>query len=240
MLLTKLISSKSLDPALFYGLQVDESIKWMKKMGVNSSTHPTVIDLGCGDGYFGHGLEMNGHSVTYLDYKRFISPDVGLAPIKFIQFDLAKDDFTTLGTYDLVVMSNTLEHLPDPQQTLANVTKLLTPGGILYLCWTNWLSPYGGHEFTPYHYLGSKMASWLYKVLPGKLLIDGRQPRHILNQTLFPTYIGQTLKWLKANPAIEIVDYVPRYYPNQRWIAHIPILREFISWNFAVLIRKTP
>jgi len=198
MLLKKLIASKSLDAALFYGLQVDESITWMKTKGVNSSTHPRAIDLGCGDGYFGHGLETNGHTVTYLDYNKFISPDVGLTPIKFIQFDLAKDDFTTLGTYDLVVLSNTLEHLPDPQQTLANVTKLLNSGGILYLCWTNWLSPYGGHEFTPYHYLGSKMASWLYKVLPEKLLVDGRQPRHILNQTLFPTYIGQTLKWLKA------------------------------------------
>jgi len=70
-------------------------------------------------------------------------------------------------------------------------------------------------------------------------LIDGKSAPHTLGKNLFPTYIGKTLKFLRTIDGIEIVDYVPRYYPEYRWIAHIPILREFLAWNFAVLIRRS-
>jgi len=238
MILRELISTKSSDTARFFGLQAEESIRWLSEKKLTASTHPKALDLGCGFGFFGYALSKAGYATTFSDEVNFIHDSIP-RPYEFIQFDICKDDFSQLGTYDLVVLSNVLEHLHDPEQILRNIPKLLNENGVFYLCWTNWLSPYGGHEYTPYHYLGSKMASWLFRVLPGKLLVDGKNAPHTLGKNLFPTYIGRTLKFLRTIEGIEIVDYVPRYYPEYRWIAHVPILREFLAWNFAVMIRRT-
>ena len=238
MILRELMSTKAADTARFFGLQADASIHWLSQKQVTASTHPNALDLGCGFGFFGYALSKAGYNTTYSDEVNFIHDSIP-RPYEFIQFDICKDDFSRLRPYDLVVLSNVLEHLPDPDKILRNIPQLLNPNGVFYLCWTNWLSPYGGHEYTPYHYLGSKMASWLFRVLPAKLLIDGKNAPHTLGKNLFPTYIGKTLKLLRSMDGIEVVDYVPRYYPEYRWIAHAPLLREFLTWNFAVMIRRT-
>jgi arabinofuranan 3-O-arabinosyltransferase len=238
MILRELINTKrARNTERFFGLQAEESIRWLATRGVTASSHPKALDLGCGFGFFGHALAKVGFTATYSDDADIVHELIP-RPYTFVQFDVCKDDYSKLGTYDLVVLSNVLEHLPDPERMLRSIPALLNPGGAFYICWTNWLSFYGGHEFTPYHYLGSRIATWLYRVLPEKLLIDGRNGPHELGKSLFPTYIGKTLRMLRSVEGIEIDDYVPRYYPEHRWIAHTPILREFLAWNFAVLVRK--
>jgi SAM-dependent methyltransferase len=240
MLLTRLIRTKRSDDASnFYGMQAEESLRWLKGQGITSATHRTALDLGCGNGFFGAQLVAEGYATTFSDEKEYIDASVP-RPINFIQFDICLDDLAKLGRHDLVILSNVLEHLPDPDRILKHIPNLLNPGGVFYLCWTNWLSPYGGHEFTPYHYLGCKMATWLHESLPEKLLIDRRRDGHphTLGQNLFPTYIGRTLRLLRGVKGLEVVDYVPRYYSELRWLAHVPVLREFVCWNFAVLIRR--
>jgi len=226
------------DTARFFGLQAEESIRWLSEKKVIASSHPKALDLGCGFGFFGHALSKAGFATTFSDEVNFIHDSIP-RPYQFIQFDVCKDDFSRLGTYDLVVFSNVLEHLPNPEKILRSIPELLNENGVFYLCWTNWLGPYGGHEYTPYHYLCPKLASWLFQVLPAQLLIDGKNAPHTLGKNLFPTFIGKTLRLLRTIDRIEIEDFVPRYYPEYRWIAHVPIMREFLAWNFAVLIRRT-
>lgn len=240
MLLAKLVRSKLKNETCnFYGMQAEESIRWLKEKGINSSTHRTAMDLGCGSGFFGAQMAAAGFETTFSDEVNFIDESVP-RPLNFLQFDICKDDLAKLGRHDLIVLSNVLEHLPDPDRILKYMPNLLNPNGVFYLCWTNWLSPYGGHEFTPYHYLGCKMATRLFENLPQKLLIDRRPGHpHTLGKNLFPTYIGRTLRLLRNVEGLEVVDYVPRYYAEFRWLAHVPILREFVCWNFAVLIRRT-
>ena len=240
MLLTRLIRSKrGNQTGNFYGMQAEESIRWLKEMGITSATHRTALDLGCGNGFFGAQLAAAGFDTTFSDEVNFIDA-VAPRPTQFIQFDICRDDLAKLGRHDLVILSNVLEHLPDPDRILRYIPDLLNPNGVFYLCWTNWLSPYGGHEFTPYHYLGSRMAAWLFERLPEKMLIDRHRQGHphTLGKNLFPTYIGRTLKLLRGVEGVEVVDYVPRYYAELRWLAHVPILREFVCWNVAVLIRR--
>ena len=49
-------------------------------------------------------------------------------------------------------------------------------------------------------------------------------------------------RWLtvspKTQPELEIVKVTPRYYPELSWITALPGLREFLTWNCAVLLRK--
>jgi SAM-dependent methyltransferase len=136
-----------------------------------------------------------------------------------------------LGRSDLVICSNVYEHLSKPVQFLKSAQRLLTDKGFFYLSWTNWLSPWGGHEFSPFHYLGSTRGHLIYEKL------TGRSRLHTPFVNLFPTYIGQTLRILKAQTEFRLVAIAPRYYPEFSFITRIPGLRELFTWNCAILMQ---
>ena len=161
-----------------------------------------------------------------------LEPELRSQP--FLSVDLDKDDYRSLGTYPFIVCSNVFEHLASPQRFLSQIGQTLEPGGWLYLSWTNWLSPWGGHDFSPFHYLGPVWGPRLYDRLIGKPRI------HQPFETLYPTYIGQTLDWIRQEPHLECLHCVPRYYPEFAWITQCPLIREFLAWNTALLIRKRP
>ena len=136
----------------FYSLQATDAIQWIQKKGVVLSAETKVLDLGCGFGDFGGELAKLGCQVTLADDESFVLPAYSSLPFRSINID--RNDLKSLGTYDLVICSNVLEHLPKPVRFIQSAHELLKPRGTLYLSWTNWLSPWGGHEFSPYHYLG--------------------------------------------------------------------------------------
>lgn len=145
--------------------------------------------------------------------------------------DIDKESIAGLGRYHLVVCSNVLEHLSEPEKFCAGVDQLLCPDGVLYLSWTNWLSPWGGHEFSPLHYLGARVGPAVYDRMASR-------PRfHQPFRNLFPTYIGAVLRWFRRSSTLEISAIAPRYYTELSFIMYLPWIREFVAWNCALLIR---
>ncbi len=232
MIIHKLIAwhLKHRDDQDFYRFQARDAIEWMERHGLELQAGARVLDLGCGHGVFGAELLPRGCRVTFADYHNSLGPSIPADA--FRPFNIDSDDLATLGRYDLVICSNVFEHLARPARFLDSVGALLEPAGWLYLSWTNWLSPWGGHEFSPFHYLGASR---------GHLWYDkwARRPRmHTPYQNLFPTYIGGTLRKLRRAPDLEIVRVVPRYYPELSWLVRLPGLREFLTWNCAVWARR--
>ena len=205
----------------FFELQANDAIKWLERGGVNFSEDRTMLDLGCGYGYFGRACAARGMEVTYGDLEDLREESLKDQP--FRQVDLNTTDLTSLGQYDLVTCSNVLEHLKNPDHLLQHLDQLLKPGGVFYLSWTNWLSPWGGHEFSPWHYLGKRTG-----------------PIHTVGQNLFKTYIGTVLKSLRTHEALAVQRLAPRYYNEFAFLMHLPLVREFLAWNCAVLIQKLP
>jgi 2-polyprenyl-3-methyl-5-hydroxy-6-metoxy-1,4-benzoquinol methylase len=232
MIIHKLIAQhlKHKDDAGFYLLQAEDAIAWIEKSGAKIGPGVRALDLGCGHGIFGAALARKGCTVTFSDEKNFLSPDLGAAD--FRPLDLEKENISKLGQFDLVICSNVLEHLSDPQRLLEMIPQALTPGGSFYLSWTNWLSPWGGHEFSPYHYFGASR---------GHLVFDRikKRPRiHTPSVNLFPTSIGDILSRLRKIEGVRIIAAAPRYYPEFWWLLRMPLLREFLTWNCALLIQK--
>ena len=232
MIIHKLIAHHlfNRDDPEFYTMQARDALRWIRRGGVALQEGTQVLDLGAGHGIFGSELQKYGCSVVFADESNHLMPEMANFP--FLQVNLDKDDVTGLGDYDLVVCSNVLEHLARPFEFLGSAGNLLKPGGMLYLSWTNWLSPWGGHEFSPFHYLGSRRGPRFYDRL-------FRRPRlHTPHVNLFPTYIGRTLAFLRRQPGLRIVRAAPRYYPEFGFLLKIPVFREFLSWNCALLIQK--
>src|SRR5438876_948251 len=80
MILRELISTKASDTAGFFGLQAEESIRWLTKMGVTAMTHPKALDLGCGFGFLGYKdgkLAIQGTSGEVFDRWKECATHVG-------------------------------------------------------------------------------------------------------------------------------------------------------------------
>lgn len=214
----------------FYRLQAEDTVRWLERSGVALGSGMSALDLGCGHGIIGGELLSKGCAVTFADEEDQLLPTY--RGVEFRKVDVELDELASLGTYDLVICSNVLEHIPSPQRLISHLDQILAPGGMLYLSWTNWLSPWGGQDFSPFHYLGPRYGHRVYD------RVIGRKRIHTPYVTLFPAHIGTVIRLVRANPRLRIVSIVPRYYPEFAFIAHIPILREFLTWNCVILIER--
>ncbi len=231
MIIHKLIAQhlKHRDDAGFYSLQAEDAISWIAKQGAKIGPGVRALDLGCGHGIFGDALKRSGCDVTFADEGNYLMASVKDAPFK--QINLDRDDVGGLGRFDLVICSNVLEHLAKPNEFIARLDQIVRPGGHFYLSWTNWLSPWGGHEFSPFHYLGPKLGIKAWDA------IVKRKRIHTPFVNLFPTSIGATLREIRKNAKLELVAAAPRYYPEFSFILSLPVIREFITWNCALLLQ---
>lgn len=225
--LFRLFLSEKKDPGPFYEAIATRSI--------DSFPFPLaglrVLDLGSGGGFYARAMADAGASVTAAD---LAIQDVRAAREKGLVALVC--DGTQLPfperTFDGVLCSNMLEHTPVPGQILDEINRVLVPGGWAWVSWTNWYSPWGGHEIVPLHYLGPKLGLRAWRALFG-------EPRkNVPFEELWPTHIGTTLAHVRQNSNLELLDAVPRYYPSQRWILKMPGLREVLTWNCLLLLRR--
>lgn len=225
--LFRLFLSEKTDPDPFYEAIASHSI--------DSFAFPLeglrVLDLGSGGGYYARAMADAGATVTAAD---LAMQDVRAAREKGLVALVC--DGTQLpfpeGTFDGVLCSNMLEHTPAPEQILEEINRVLVPGGWAWVSWTNWYSPWGGHDIFPLHYLGPKLGLRAWRALFG-------EPRkNVPYEGLWPTHIGTTLAHVRHNSNLELIDAVPRYYPSQRWILKMPGVREVLTWNCLLLLRR--
>lgn len=191
-----------------------------------------VLDLGCGPGAYSAQLAAAGAEVVSVEIDReelLRSVTVPKRPVVSDGTRLAFAD----ASFDAVVCSNVLEHTPDPEGVLAEVQRVLAPGGWAYVSWTNWYSPWGGHAVAPLHYLGPERSIRVWRRLFGE-----PKGRNLPLVTVFPTSIGRTIRWVEDRRGIELVAAYPRYWPWARVIMKVPGLREVASWNCVLEIRK--
>jgi 2-polyprenyl-3-methyl-5-hydroxy-6-metoxy-1,4-benzoquinol methylase len=95
------------------------------------NTRRKLLDIGCGPGFFlktaiargwqGHGIEPSKQAAAHA---RSLGATVTEG---FFNWDSAQ----RLGRYDVVNLTNVLEHVPDAAQTLSRASNLLEPGGVL-------------------------------------------------------------------------------------------------------------
>ena len=95
-----------------------------------------ILDLGCSSGLLAERLEEMGHHVTGVDLNEF--PEAARRMHAFYRADLSQGIPPEVGSgFDLILMADVLEHLPDPGSLLRQCRDLLTPDGSIMLCVPN-------------------------------------------------------------------------------------------------------
>ena len=106
-----------------------------------------VLEIGCGRGGFSAHLAGRGAHLTAADFSpaavrmaaRRLEPHADaealVADIEAIPFDR--------GTFDVVISLDTLEHMPNPTLAVAELVRVLRPGGKLILTTNNYVSLIG-------------------------------------------------------------------------------------------------
>ncbi|WP_310724624.1 class I SAM-dependent methyltransferase [Streptomyces sp. N2A] len=139
------------------------------------------------------------------------------------------------GAADVCFSSNVLEHVADPQTFLSELIRVTRPGGLVYVAFTNWFSPWGGHETAPWHYLGAERARSRYRRR------TGRAAKHTLGVNLFAVHVGRTLRQVRARDDIALVSARSRYAPFlAEAIPRLPGIREVATWNLLLILRRLP
>jgi 2-polyprenyl-3-methyl-5-hydroxy-6-metoxy-1,4-benzoquinol methylase len=101
------------------------------------ATNPNLLDIGCAAGLFlsladkrgfrGEGLELNELYIDYIKTHRVVT----------VHQKLLEEMQYPDSSFDVVTLWDVLEHLPKPVETLQEINRILTRGGVLALTTIN-------------------------------------------------------------------------------------------------------
>lgn len=213
------------DPQRFYSELANDSIELLLEH--TPLRGATVLDVGAGPSEFARAFRDAG--ARYVPVDR--DPDVPSVRDGGVVGDALHLPLAD-GSVDVVFSSNMWEHVPDPEAVADELLRVTRPGGLLFLSYTNWLSPWGGHETSPWHWLGGERAIRRYQRQ------HGHPPKNRVGETLYRVSVRQGLEWAKGAPA-EVLAARPRYLPDAAArILRVPGIREVVTWNLLLILRR--
>jgi len=140
-----------------------------------------ILEIGCGEG--GNLLPFLeiGCNVVGVDLSK---PQLDNAAVYFEDHSnnsnlklICKDIYDIkdeIGKFDVIIMRDVIEHIPNQERFMGYVKKFLKPNGVFFLGFPPWQMPFGGHQQTlksflsktPYFHL---LPNPLYKGLMSKM-----------------------------------------------------------------------
>lgn len=214
-----------------------------------------VLEVGCAEGGFVKVLHEKGMKIKGLELEQ---SRVDTANQKAPELDIVQADITDpeivnqLGQkYDLIVMRDVIEHVPDRDAAFDNLNKLLNDNGYLFITFPPRFSGFAGHQqngksifkYIPYiHFLPNFMIRFLGKRLNEKdklinHVIENYQIGLSINkfEDFFKKY---SFEIMKRDLFLFRPIYKIRFGVNPLKVPNLPVLRELIAFGCESLLKK--
>lgn len=218
------------DPQRFYTALAQDSVAHLSSYGPLQGR--TVLDVGGGPGYFRDAFVGAGAGYFSIDADAGELSGLGEIADGTVVGSGMELPFRD-GSVDVCYSSNVLEHVPDPWRMADEMLRVTRPGGLVFLSYTVWFGPWGGHETAPWHFLGGRRARRRYARK------HGHEPKNKFGESLFQVTVRDGLAWAGRQQAGEVVEVLPRYNPRwSYWLLRVPVLREVVAWNLVIVLRK--
>lgn len=115
-----------------------------------------ILELGCGEGgnllpfveagARGTGIDLNASKIQF-GTERMLDL-VRAGRMELLAEDIYNPRIESMfrGRFDLIVLKDVIEHLPDQPKALRQMRRFLKPTGLLFVGWPPWNMPFGGHQ----------------------------------------------------------------------------------------------
>ena len=161
-------------------------------LGVESLDGLRAVDVGCSAGFIADELALAGATTSGVDIDE---PGLEKARARFgerVDFRLARGEDLPFDddSVDVAVLNHIYEHVVDPEAVVADIHRVLRPGGLLYLGI--------GHRWQvvePHHRL--PFLSWLPRGAADRYLRAHRQGRPLLRALLHPGRAAAAVRRLR-------------------------------------------
>ena len=237
-----------------YGVGKDILAGYQRHLGTLDGK--LVLDIGCGLGGKTVAYAEAGARVIGVDLsEKNISQCFDFARTQRVEAAFVAGDAERLpfaaGTFDLVIANDSLEHFGNPEGALAELARVLRPGGSIILFFTPWGSPLGSHL---YDYI---RAPWCHLLFP-EWLLRGLLERELAGRgvpdpgrraaQLMDEYRGELNRitvWryhrmLKRLPGVEL-SFEELKPPKYAWLAplaRVPLAGELFTGTVVGILVK--
>ena len=220
-----------------------------------------VLEIGCGEGgnllpFAELGCEVIGidQAAVRIEQAESFFVQAGYEG-HFICADFFQVEANQFPKFDLILVHDVIEHIPEKDRFFESVREFLKPGGLLFMAFPAWQMPFGGHQ----QICRSRLLSHLpfFHLLPRPLykgmLTLFKEPQGTIAELLSikecGISIGQFRRYLKKhhysirrqmlyfiNPHYEIKFHLrPRRLA--RWLGKCPYVRNFFCTSAFFLLK---
>ena len=216
-----------------------------------------VMEIGCGEGGVLRPFATRGCSCLGVDLSanriakaiERMEPEITSGKAAFIAQNVYDEGFRQKhqGEFDLILLKDTIEHIPDQEKFIPYIKQFLKPDGAIFFGFPPWRMPFGGHQ----QICSSKLLGYLpyYHLLPKgiyhSILKAAKEPEYTITELLEIKDTGISIKRmeriLKASHlnivARRLYLFNPIYEfkfglkPREQgaWVDRVPFIRDFVT-----------
>lgn len=230
------------------------------------SSEINVLDIGCGDGGVMLPFLEKGCHVTGIELdqskaahaKEFLSPFIQSGKAEIINMNIYDEAALTSyeNRFDLILLKDVIEHIPDQRKFIPYLKKFLKPGGRVYFGFPPWYMPHGGHQqvcqnkflaaLPYYHLLPTTLYAFVLKMFG--------EPETTIKELLEIKTTGISIERFESlvkdsaytieERTLYLINPIYRFKfgwkpaVQWKWLGSIPFVRNFFTTCAYYLIRK--